>query len=580
MTLFKRLIDSKAIVLAVFLCTSFASYSQDREEMEKTRATILSLIETLVKSGSITRSQADTMMRDAESRARARITTNPPEEVTPDGKKVVRVPYIPESVKTEMKNQIKTEVMAETRNKNTSDLESSTKFKFVGDVRVRHERNKMSSTNTRTGSNGLVDINSDPLVVGVPTASRGADFFPTSDRSNVFGPSGYVFDPSQNTQRQRLRARLGVIGSLSDDVNVGFGITTGNSSTSPISTNQTLGQGGSSSPGYFNKYPVQMDRAYIRIQPSTIFELNAGRFKNPFVSTDLVWADDMSFDGISSTIKIPSGADSEMFATAGWFPLTTFSPGKTTSRHLTGFQTGGQWNFGLKPNKLKVALGFYTYKGLEGKLEESYFPANSSYLSSEYPEGIRQRGNTLFRTNSTQFNCTSPTSACDLNNTWGLATGFKELNLTTSVDIAQFDPMRVVLTVDMVKNIAYKSSEVRNRTGINLIDLKNFGYLTSIKLGSPVIKQRGEWNLTAAYRYLGSDAVLDAFTSSDYGLGGTNNKGMSINYSFGLATNTWMSLKYISSDLIDSMIPGTSGGANPITKFSVDTLFVDLNARF
>jgi len=74
--------------------------------------------------------------------------------------------------------------------------------------------------------------------------------------------------------------------------------------------------------------------------------------------------------------------------------------------------------------------------------------------------------------------------------------------------------------------------------------------------------------------------VLDAFTSADYGLGGTNTKGMSINYSLGLANNTWLSMRYISSDLIDSMVPSVEGLNNPKTKFSVDSIFIDLNARF
>jgi hypothetical protein len=562
----------KALALTILLGGLASSFAQEKEELEKTRATVLYLIETLEKSVAISRSQADTMMRDAESRARARIIANPT-ETTSDGKKVVRVPYIPESVKTEMREQIKAEVLEETKgsrgSKKLPDLNANSRFKFMGDVRVRQEIIKMSNTNTPTGSSGLTSNTS-------PAVTRGADFF--SDTTNPNVPFGPGFNPLQNTQRQRVRVRVGMVGELSDDVSVGLGVTTGSSSSSPTSANQTLGQGSSASPGFFSKYPVQWDRSYIRYQPTGAFEVNAGRFKNPFVGTDLVWADDMSFDGIASTLRSVSANENEVFGTMGWFPLTTFNSGKTMNRSMLGAQTGTVIKFGEKPNKFKAALGLYNFKGIEGKAEGDYLSAGSSYLSSEYSSSVRQRGNTLFRINSQSTNPITGTPY-DYNNTWGLASGFKELNLTSSLDIAQFDPIHLVLTADMVKNFGYKQSDVQKRTGLNM-DLKNSGYLASVKLGYPTIAQRGDWNITAAYRYLGSDAVLDAFTSADYGLGGTNTKGMSINYSLGLADKTWMSLRYISSDLIDSMVPRVEEFNNPKTKFSVDSIFIDLNARF
>lgn len=100
------------IVLVAYFFMVNVTYAQEKEDAEKTRMTVLSLIETLVKNGNMTRSQADTMMREAEKRAQNKIRVTPLAETTPDGKKVVRVPYIPESVKTEMREQIKSEVLA------------------------------------------------------------------------------------------------------------------------------------------------------------------------------------------------------------------------------------------------------------------------------------------------------------------------------------------------------------------------------------------------------------------------------------------------------------------------------------
>ena len=80
--------------------------------------------------------------------------------------------------------------------------------------------------------------------------------------------------------------------------------------------------------------------------------------------------------------------------------------------------------------------------------------------------------------------------------------------------------------------------------------------------------------------WLGSDAVLDAFTNSDFGLGGSNNKRFVVGGSLGIDKNTWVSLRWMASSLIDSMAPRFAGGSPTPTKLGVDLFQVDLNARF
>ena len=550
------------------------AHSQEKEDAEKTRATVITLIETLVKNGNMTRTQADTMMREAEARARTRILAMPPPVETPDGKKVVRVPYIPDSVKTEMREQIKAEVLADTRQPKAGSLllgDAGKRMKLTGDIRVRYERNKMPNNTA----------NDDGFKNAVTDYTRGPDFSPANDRINT--PQGETFDPTQATQRTRVRVRLGLMGDLNDEWSYGVGIATGSGTSGATSTNQTLGQGSSTAPGYFNKYPVQLDRAYVRYQPSAASEVNLGRFKNPFVGTELVWDEDLSFEGISASAKGPVSEFSDVFATFGWFPLTTRTPGKSINRSLIGGQVGWQRSLGLRPNKFKLAAGLYKYKGIEGQPESGlYTSANTDYLSSEYPAGVRQRGNTLVRINSIEPSSSSscPSQLADCANTWGLASSFKELNLTTSLELAEFDPVHLVLTLDMVKNLGYDEQATTKRTGVKFLDLSTFGYLTSIKLGSKSIRERGDWSLSASYRRVGSDAVLDAFADSDFGLGGTNNKGIVLSYSLGIAPNSWVSAKWMSSDLLDSMIPSVTGVTSDKTRFSVDSLFIDLNTRF
>ena len=141
--------------------------------------------------------------------------------------------------------------------------------------------------------------------------------------------------------------------------------------------------------------------------------------------------------------------------------------------------------------------------------------------------------------------------------------------------------MHVILSGDYVKNLAFNRKEMAKRTGTDILDGKDIGYMAKLQVGYPTTVKRGDWNVSLAYRYLGSDAVLDAFTNSDFGLGGTNNKGFILGANYGIDKNTWVTARWLSSSLIDSMAPQVSGVATtPPTKLSVDMLQLDLNARF
>jgi hypothetical protein len=82
--------------------------------------------------------------------------------------------------------------------------------------------------------------------------------------------------------------------------------------------------------------------------------------------------------------------------------------------------------------------------------------------------------------------------------------------------------------------------------------------------------QGAQWSWTAGieYRYLESDAVVDAFTDPDFGLGGTNLQGYIATASLGLVERVTLSLLWSSANSI----------AGP--RFQVDELLIDVMARF
>jgi hypothetical protein len=131
-----------------------------------------------------------------------------------------------------------------------------------------------------------------------------------------------------------------------------------------------------------------------------------------------------------------------------------------------------------------------------------------------------------------------------------------------------------VLTGDYVKNTAFDRSEIRRRTGLNMGDGKDYGYLYKIMVGMPKLAQRHDWNAAFTYRYLGSDAVVDAFTDSDFGLGGTNLKGYILGFNYGLDPNAHLGLRWMSAESIESF------SLNPNHRFAVNVLQADVNVRF
>lgn len=469
--------------------------------------------------------------------------------------RVVRVPYVPETMRREIREQLKQEVLTQAKAERWGNPDTLPewldRFTFEGDMRLRYDAVRLGKENT---------------AAGVANYVSGTGFTRAADLVGANGNFSGVANGNaqEDFSRTRLRFRFGVTAKVSDTVSAGFRISTGNT-TGPTSTNQTLGQG-------LNKYAVVLDRGYVALTPWTGLSLSGGRIANPFFSTDLVWADDLNFEGVAASYSRHLTTNLTGFATAGWFPLRTDSPLQTSARSLTGIQAGANWQF-APTSAFKFGAAVYNYKSVEGRLEEDarFVPTTASDYGTryEYPNGLRQRGNTLFVTNALADPLAGTTY-------WGLASEFRELNLTGSLNIAKFDPVHVVLTGDYVKNLAFDRAKIAKRTGATFTDGKNYGYLGRVTVGYPAITRQGEWNTSLAYRWLGSDAVLDAYTNSDFGMGGTNNKGFILGGGYGIARNTWVSLRWMSSQLIDSMAPGS---ATP-TKLSVDTFHIDLNAKF
>jgi hypothetical protein len=312
-----------------------------------------------------------------------------------------------------------------------------------------------------------------------------------------------------------------------------------------------------------------MEQIWGGIIPS--LTLTGGRMANPFFSTDLVWDDDLNFEG--AAIKLVSdtftGNSWRVFLTAGAFPIEEIEL-EDKDKWLYGAQLGFEHRpfWGLK---YKIAAAYYDFEKMRG---EPFVNAETSNPGVDWsvPKS-RQKGNSVFVLHPL------PPIDPDQPIKYALASNFMEVNYTAMIDIDRFFPLHVIIWGDYVINTGYdnaKHLELRQiaEPTLTSVEEQNEGYQLGIKVGYPKARDFGEWNVFFTSKRVEADAVLDAFTDSDFHGGGTDAKGYTVGFEMGLYKNVWLKTRYISTDEIyDKPSP-------EYTRLAIDTLQIDINAEF
>jgi hypothetical protein len=437
---------------------------------------------------------------------------------TPLGREKERYQLIMDNVTREirkevqgvLKQQIKDEAIQEAKAETRKSLpEWLNRFKLGGDLRFRYQ----------------------------------ADLF---DRNNasILRPDAPTQLMNTKIDRNRflLRARLDVTAQVNNELEATVGLATGTTSN-PVSTNATLGDS-------FNKKAINVDLAYLKWTPLDALTLFAGRFANPYLSSDLVWDPDLRFDGIAGSYATQLSPTLSGFATLGAFPLQEVEFA-SRDKWLLGAQA--VLSYQPRPSvNAKLGVAFYDYENLEGRANDPAVPGLNDFTAPQF----QQKGNTLFDID--------PSDARKL----ALASGYRELNVTGMLDLGFWEPVHLVFLGDYVKNLGFDRNLVVRRTGNADIKEETTGYQCGVALGYPTIRDHGDWKAYLFYKYLEADAVVDGFTDSDFHLGGSNAKGWIIGGDLGLRKNFWLSGRWLSADQISGP---------PI---AIDVFQLSLNAKF
>ena len=196
-----------------------------------------------------------------------------------------------------------------------------------------------------------------------------------------------------------------------------------------------------------------------------------------------------------------------------------------------------------------------------------------------------QFGNTLYAIR----NIVNTTATPNDPQYFGLASRFNVMEVHPRLEIDTYAPVDIQLEGDFIKNFGYNRSAIlahgpapgligpQNNFGSgpggNLL-LKgpyqggDTGYMVKIAVGYPTLKHRWDWSATATYKYIETDATIDALTDSEFHLGGTNARGYVLQGALGIANNTNVSLRWLSSQVISGAPYGN------------DVVLLDLNASF
>jgi len=312
-----------------------------------------------------------------------------------------------------------------------------------------------------------------------------------TDRIHWKGDFRYRFESfdiegQPNRNLNRVRARAALIAEVTPTIEVGLGLASGGDD--PVSSNQTLGGGGSTK-------ELRMDLAYFDWSGITNTHVFGGKFSN-FIhrsgknallwdgdwrpeGTGIKWSKDMFFVNALGTWMESDSGEEQSFA------------------HLT--QVGIRLPIG-DLLKLTAGAGYHVFDTA----------GNSSFFGDE---------NDFF---GNSFDPLSNTYLYD----------YEELELFADITFDLF---------------GHPAQVFGNFAQNQAVDEYDTAYALGFKLGKA--KNKGQWEFGYIYQELEADSVLGLLTDSDFGGGGTDSKGHILKGSYAIAKNFNAQFTYFINDV-------------------------------
>ena len=357
--------------------------------------------------------------------------------------------------------------------------------------RLEAENRALTTANTaltnNTGQNSAavaaVNAKADAVAAKVDQQTSKPDW---TDRMHLKGDFRYRYEsfdiegkPGRN--RNRVRARAALIADIKPTLEVGLGLASG--SDDPVSSNQTLGSGGSSK-------GINLDLAYFDWSGLENTHVVGGKFSNFIYKSgknSLLWDGDWR----------PEGGG------VNWDNGTFFANGL------------GTWI--ESDNKKDQSFGLLTQAGINLPIGE-----NLSLTAGVGYHRFDTKGSQTFYGDDDEFFGNS----FDVNSNTYMY-NYEEVELFADLGFSLLDHPALIFA-DFVKNRA--------------ADENDTGYSFGFKLGKA--KTKGQWELGYTYQKLEADSVLGLLTDSDFVGGGTDSKGHIFKGSYAVDKNVNANFTY------------------------------------
>jgi hypothetical protein len=550
---------------------------------------MVNLVRALVAKGTLSPTEGQALLGQAEAeaaRAQAATASAPPPGT-------VRVPYVPESVRAQIRDELKEDVLQTAKAEGWAQpgkvQDWVGKIKLYGDFRYRSEFQYYG----RGNANNIFDF-------AVINASG-----PTELNPNItsFAPP-FLNTTRDRNNRQSIRLRFGLLADINDKVSLDVRLATGDNA-SPVSTNSTLGGG-------FAKKNIWVDRAAVTLRPLQEIALTGGRMANPFTDTattvydDLLWDPDVNFDGVVAavgsgdrfgeafTLRAVGGAFPLEFGSAN-FPTAGTNKARAVNKWLYAAQLVGRYQF-RHDIGIKASAAYYHFDGVQGRPSDpcQTYISGTECTTDPFRPAFLQKGNTVFLLR----NIIGPPGIFNFSQRQfvGLTFDYRLIDLKTDVTVKLDEHKQVTVGGDYVKNLAFRRGDTCKaypggdptlsafRGPLNNLsdsapacaaagDNAGFqggdtAWQAKVQVGWPSIRHFGEWNVIGGYKYIESDSMLDGLTDSDFHLGGTNAKGYFLAGTMGLFDGVAARARYLSANEVSG------------APLAIDVLQLDLMVAF
>ncbi len=292
--------------------------------------------------------------------------------------------------------------------------------------------------------------------------------------------------------RHRLRAQLGLGTRVTQSLTVGMQLASG--TDDPISTNQTLGGG-------FSTKEIRLDLAFFDWQPPTgaaRLQVSGGKIANPFLTvgkSELIWDHDLRPEGLAAGLGGKLGAV-EAFASGGGFWVDEYSAAEDP--FLWGLQSGLKIPLAASGTLLTIGGGWFDYTNTAGA--PTFFDPEDSFGNDVVNGRYRD--------------------------------DFNELELFAELAL-RAGGLPVGLYFDYASNLAAAD--------------QGAGWLAGWSLGK--CREPGSIAFRHHYRVLERNAVIAAFTDSDFLGGGTGGSGHELGLDLQAAPNVRPGVTYFYNHL-------------------------------